>query len=73
MVQKLYLSCLQKFGLAPCHVFKKVLENENPTAHFVYAKHFCKMLVLYSSTAVLLSQFLVYLKLSVHFHITYYQ
>ena len=30
-----------------------------PTAHVVYAKYFCDMLVLYSSTAVLPSQFLV--------------
>ena len=34
---------------------KKTLENGNPTAHVVYAKHFCNMLVLNSSTAVLLS------------------
>ena len=33
--------------------FKKILENGNPTVHVVYAKHFCNMLVLYSSTAVL--------------------
>ena len=33
-----------------------------PTAHVVYAKHFCNMLALYSSTAVLSSQFLVCLK-----------
>ena len=36
-------------GSLPC--FKKTLENGNPTAHVVYAKHFCNMLVLYSSTA----------------------
>ena len=61
--------------LAPCHVLKKALENGNPTAHVVYAKHFCNMLVLYSLKAVLPSQFLVYLKfiLTVHFNITYYQ
>ena len=28
---------------------KKKTENGNPTAHVVYAKHFCNMLVLYSS------------------------
>ena len=33
------------------HVSKKTLENGNPTAHVVYAKHFCNMLVSYSSTA----------------------
>ena len=42
-------------ALAPCHVSKKkkrkTLENGNPTAHLVYAKHFCNMLVLYGSTA----------------------
>ena len=61
--------------LAPCYVLKKALENGNPTAHVVYAKSFCNILVLYSSTAALPSQFLVYLKfiLPVHFHITYYQ
>ena len=37
--------------LAPYHVSKKTLENGNPTAHVVYAKYFCNMLVLYSSTA----------------------
>ena len=37
--------------LALYHVSKKTLENGNPTAHVVYAKHFCNMLVLYSSTA----------------------
>ena len=47
-------------GSLPC--FKKTLENGNPTAHVVYAKHFCNMLVLYSSTEVLSSQFSVYLK-----------
>ena len=30
---------------------KKKIENGNPTAHVVYAKHFCNMLVLYSSAA----------------------
>ena len=49
--------------VAPYHVSKKkTLENGNPTAHVVYAKHFCNMLVLYSSTEVLSSQFSVYLK-----------
>ena len=43
----------------PC--FKKT-ENGNQTAHVVYAKYFCNMLVLYCWTAVLSSQFLVYLK-----------
>ena len=38
---------------------KKALENGNPTADVVYAKYFCDMLVLYSLTAVLPSQFLV--------------
>ena len=42
------LSCLKK---------KKKTENGNPTAHVVYAKHICNMLVLFSSTAVLPSQF----------------
>ena len=36
-------------GSLPC--FKKTLENGNPTV--VYAKHFCNMLVLYSSTVAL--------------------
>ena len=31
---------------------KKKLQNGNSTAHVVYAKHLCNMLVLYSSTAV---------------------
>ena len=31
--------------LAPNHVSKKALENGDPTAHVVYAKHFCNMLV----------------------------
>ena len=30
---------------------KKKAENGNRTAHVVYAKHFCNMLGLYSSTA----------------------
>ena len=38
-------------GSLPC--FKKTLENGNRTAHVVYAKHFCNMVVLYSSTAAL--------------------
>ena len=59
-IQKLYLFCIQildtaKYkALAPCHVSKKKkrkTENGNPTAHLVYAKHFCNMLVLYGSTA----------------------
>ena len=33
-----------------------------PTTHVVYAKHFCNMLILYSSTAAISSQFLFYLK-----------
>ena len=37
----------------PC--FTKTIENGNPTAHVVYVKHICNMLVLYSSTAALLS------------------
>ena len=41
-------------GSLPCFK-KKTLENGNPTAHIVYAKHFCDMLVLYSSTAALFS------------------
>ena len=49
MVQELYFSCLQKFelrcnkiqkALAPYHVLKGVLENENPTPIVVYAKNF---------------------------------
>ena len=40
-------------GSLPC--FKKTLENGNPTAHVVYAKHFCNILLLFSSTAVLFS------------------
>ena len=40
-----------KKTLAPYHVSKKTLENGNPTVHVVYAKHFCNMLVSYSSTA----------------------
>ena len=57
---------------------QKKIENGHPTAHVVYAKHSCNIMVLYSSTAVILSQFfffLVYLKfmLPVHFHIAYYQ
>ena len=36
---------------------KKTLENGNPTARVVYAKHVCNMLVLYSSTAALSSCF----------------
>ena len=53
--------------------FERVLENGNPTTHVVYAKHFCNMLALHSSTVVLPSQFLIYLKfiLTVHVHITY--
>ena len=31
--------------------FKKTLENGNRTANVIYAKYFCNMLVLYSSTA----------------------
>ena len=38
-------------GSLPCFKKKKKTENGNPTAHVVYAKHFCDMLVLYSSTA----------------------
>ena len=38
-------------GSLPCFE-KKILENGNPTVHVVYAKHFCNMLVLFSSTAV---------------------
>ena len=30
---------------------KRSLENGNPTAHVIYAKHFCNMSVLYSTTA----------------------
>ena len=37
-------------GSLPCFK-KKTLENGNSTAHVVYAKHFCNMLVSYSSTA----------------------
>ena len=81
-IQNLSLSCLQKFGfwyrkiskiLVPCHILKRVLENGNPTARAVYAKYFCNMLVLYNSTAVFPSQFLIYLKfiLPAHVHITY--
>ena len=33
-----------------------------PTTHVVYAKHFCNMLALYSSTAALSLQFSFYLK-----------
>ena len=33
--------------------FKKTLENGNPTAHVVYAKHLCSMLLLHSLAAVL--------------------
>ena len=42
---------------APYYVLKRVLENGNPTAHVVYAKHFCNVLVLYSLTVVPPSQF----------------
>ena len=38
-------------GSLPC------FKNGNPTAYVVYAKHFCNMLVLYSSTAALPSWF----------------
>ena len=53
--------------------FKKSIRNGNPTARVVYAKYFCNILVLYNSTAVLPSQFLIYLKfiLPAHVHITY--
>ena len=37
-------------GSLPC--FKKT-ESGNPTVHVAYTKHFCNMLVSYSSTAVL--------------------
>ena len=40
-------------GSLPCFKKKKTTENRNPTAHVIYAKHFCNMLVLYSSTAAL--------------------
>ena len=47
-------------GFLPCFKKKKKkkkLENGNPTARVVYAKHICNMLVLYSSTAALSSYF----------------
>ena len=47
-------------GFLPCFKKKKKkkkLENGNPTARVVYAKHICNMLVLYSSTAALSSCF----------------
>ena len=47
-------------GFLPCFKKKnnkKTLENGNPTACVVYAKHVCNMLVLYSSTAALSSCF----------------
>ena len=48
---------------------KRAVENGNPTAHVVYAKQFCNMLVLYSSTAVLPPQFLIYLKFILLVHV----
>ena len=46
-------------GFLPCFKKKKKkkLENGNPTARVVYAKHVCNILVLYSSTAALSSFF----------------
>ena len=41
---------------------KEHLENGNPTANVIYAKHICDTMVLYSSTEPLPSQFLIYLK-----------
>ena len=51
--------------------FRNALENGNPTAHIVYANHFCSMFVLPNSTAVLPSLLLIYVKfkLPVHVHI----
>ena len=42
-------------GSLLCFKKKQKIENGHPTAHVVYAKHFCDMLVLYSSTAALFS------------------
>ena len=36
------------------YVLKRALENGNTTAHVVYAKHFCIMLLLHRSTGVLI-------------------
>ena len=41
---------------------KEHLENGNPTANVIYAKHICDIMVLYRSTEALPSQFLIYLK-----------
>ena len=43
--------------------FKKdILANGNQTAHVLYAKYFCNVLVLYCSITVLPSRFLIYFK-----------
>ena len=58
---------IKDFSSLPC--FKKSIRNGNPTAYVVYAKHFCNMLLLYSSIAVLSSQFLIYWKFKLHVHV----
>ena len=40
-------------GSLLCFKKKQKIENGHPTTQVVYAKHFCDMLVLYSSTAAL--------------------
>ena len=53
--------------------FRNALENGNPTAHVIYANHFCSMFVFPNSTADLPSLLLIYVKfkLPVHDHIAY--
>ena len=48
-------------GFLTC--FKKNIRKWKPTAHVVYAKHFCNMLVLFSSTVVLPPQFFSFFSL----------